>query len=92
MAESNGVFTPYGWCALHALFGGGSERKTKRDDIADSASRRICRAVIRNCQHIEPLPLGDDSPLQTAQDEIYACRNSGAVFRPKSARLGFTAG
>jgi hypothetical protein len=45
------------------------DRETK-SKIAEAACWRICRAVIRNCQQIEPILFGDDSPLGNAWDDI----------------------
>jgi len=38
--------------------------------VADLACRRICRRTTRACQRIEPMLLGDDSPLANAWEDI----------------------
>ena len=38
--------------------------------IADVARKRICRQTIRSCQRIEPILLGDDTPLANAWEDI----------------------
>lgn len=38
--------------------------------IADAACKRICRKTIRACRKIEPVLLGDDTPLANAWEDI----------------------
>jgi hypothetical protein len=45
--------------------------------IADAACKRICRRTIRACQKIEPMLLGDDTPLANAWEDICVQEQEG---------------
>ena len=45
-------------------------RMETKPEIAEVACRRICLKVIASCRKIEPILLGDDSPLKDAWEDI----------------------
>lgn len=45
--------------------------------IADAACKRICRQTIRACRQIEPVLMGDDTPLANAWEDICVQEQQG---------------